>query len=111
MGTTQPPDQSSMLSYKIEALERIVGELRHQLQNYVLAREHDLQLKLIQDTVERIEKEVSAAKTELSTLNTKLGEQRESQDKLQIKVLWIIVAFILTILSGVAVAFFTHLLH
>jgi len=120
MGTSQPQDQS-MFSYKLETLEKMVAELRNQLQNYVLAREHDLQLKSIQSTVERIEHEVSLAKNELSNLNTKLtaqeietqkrdAEQRESQAKIQISVLtWAVGIFVAIVLLLIA-AYFTHIL-
>lgn len=110
------------LIYRIEALERMVQQLQTQLQQYVPAKENELQLRIIKETVERIEREVGNAKTQLTDLNTKLvaseseaqkrdAAQRESQDRLQIRILWGAVSVVITILSLVIVAYITHFIH
>lgn len=115
----QPPQDQATLVYRIETLERLFRELQQQLNQYVRSSENNLHLESIKSTVERIERELSAAKTELTNLNTKLieteteaqkryADQRESQDKLQIRVLWGAISVIITILSLVIVNFLTH---
>lgn len=121
MQQTPPSDQATLI-YRIEALERMVQQLQTQLQQYVPAKENELQLRIIKDTVERIEREVSSAKAELTNLNTKISDsevksqeryasQRESQDKLQIRVLWGAVSTVIAILVGVIIAYLTHFIH
>lgn len=110
------------LIYRIEALERMVQQLQTQLQQYVPAKENELQLRIIKETVERIEREVGNAKLQLTDLNTKLvaseseaqkrdAAQRESQDKLQIRILWGAISVVITILSLVIVGYITHFFH
>lgn len=114
----QSPDQAT-LTFRIEVLERMVQQLQTQLQQYVPAKENELQLRSIRETVERIEREITNAKQQLTDLNTKLvvseseaqkrdAAQRESQDKLQIRILWGAVSVIITILSLVIVGYITH---
>lgn len=121
MQQTPPSDQATLI-FRVENLERLFRELQTQLNQYVRSSENELHLQSIKATVERIERELSAAKTELTSLNTKLTEteseaqkrdaaQRESQDKLQIRVLWGAVSTVIAILVGVIIAFFTHLIH
>jgi hypothetical protein len=117
----QPQQQDQALLYRIETLERMVRDLQGQLQQYVRSSENNLHLEAIRSTVERIERELGLAKTELTGLNTKLtaseieaqkrdAAQRESQDKLQIRILWGAVSVIITILSLVIVAYITKLI-
>lgn len=116
---SQPPQDQATLVYRIEVLERLFRDLQMQLQQYVRSSENDLHLRSIKDTCERIERELGLAKTELTNLSTKLAEseveaqkryadQRESQDKLQIRVLWGAISVIITILSLVIVNAITH---
>jgi len=92
-----------------------------QLQQYVRSSENNLHIQAIKDTCERIENELGKAKTQLTELNNKLivseieaqkrdAAQRESQDKLQIRVLWGTVSVIITILSLIIVGYITKVL-
>ncbi len=98
----------------------MVQQLRDQLSQYVPAKENELQLRSIRETVERIEREVSNAKNQLTDLNTKLAvseveaqkrdsAQKESQDKLQIRVLGGIVSIFVAILLSIIAAYATHI--
>ena len=117
----QSPQDQATLIYRVETLERLFRELQQQLQQYVRASENELHLQSIKATCERIERELSAAKTELASLNAKLVEseaeaqkrdaaQRESQDKLQIRVLWGAISVVITILSLVIVGYLTKII-
>lgn len=120
-GMEMQQDHATLI-YRIEALERMVQQLQTQLQQYVPAKENELQLRIIKETVERIEREVGNAKLQLTDLNTKLvaseseaqkrdAAQRESQDKLQIRILWGAISVVITILSLVIVGYITHFFH
>lgn len=76
-------------------------QLHTQLQLYVPVRENELQLQAIKSTVERIEDDVRSTKLQVS-------EMRDEQDKLQIRVLLGLVTTIVTILSGILIAFVSH---
>lgn len=99
-GNQAPQDLSTVL-YRLSTLEQQVIQLHNQLQMYVPVRENELQLQAIQSSVERIEDDVRDTKTQV-------GKMREAQDKLQIRVLLGIVTTVVTILSGVLIAFITH---
>ncbi|OLE95648.1 MAG: hypothetical protein AUI84_02840 [Delftia sp. 13_1_40CM_3_66_6] len=103
---------ATAIAYRINALERDIQHLQTQLASYVPARESELQLASIRSTVERIERDLQDTKKEVTGLNTrlteKLTEQKESQDKLIIKVLWGIVATVISIVTAVAIYFITH---
>ena len=120
--TTPSPQEMSVLLVRVETLERDLKKLGEQLQTYVPARENDIRLQSIQDSVKRTESDVSKIKDQLSDLYTKLTNQdqasqvrdnsrRAAQDRLQIKYLTGIIAFFFTILAGLLVAFLTHLIH
>lgn len=120
--TQHPLPDLTALTFKVETIEHEVSRLRDQLQSYVPARENDLKLQSIQDTVKRIEADVGKAKEQLLEMNGKLtkqeqesqardAQQREAQDKLQIRVLWGIVSTVLAVLVGVLIAYLTHLIH
>jgi hypothetical protein len=98
----QAQDLSTIL-YRLDTLEQRVTQLHAQLQSYVPVRENELQLQVITSAVERIEEDVKDTKKQVS-------EMKEAQDKLQIRVLLGIVTTIVTILSGVLVAYITHFL-
>ncbi len=115
-----PQDQSTLI-YRIEILERLFHDLQTQLQQYVRASENNLHLQAIKETVLRIEQELGLAKNQLTDLNAKLvtseaeaqkrdAAQRESQDKLQIRVLWGAISVIITILSLVIVGYLTKII-
>lgn len=97
----QVPQDLSTISYRLDSVERQVLQLHGQLQMYVPQRENDLQLQAIKSTVERIEDDVKQTKLQV-------GEMRDAQDKLQIRVLLGLVTTIVTILSGILIAFVSH---
>ncbi len=112
----------SVLLVRVETLERDLKKLGEQLQTYVPARENDIRLQSIQDSVKRTESDVSKIKDQLSDLYTKLTNQdqasqvrdnsrRAAQDRLQIQYLTGIIAFFFSVLAGLLVAFLTHLIH
>jgi hypothetical protein len=119
-----PPTQQDigLLLLRIELMEREVKRLSEQLQGYVPARENDLKVQGIQDSVKRIEGDLSEAKRQLVELNSKLtaqeqtaqlrdNEQRASQDKLQIRVLVGILSTVGGIIVAVIIFYLTHLLR
>lgn len=101
MNMAQTPQDLSTISYRLDSVERQVIQLHTQLQLYVPVRENDLQLQAIKSTVERIEDDVKATKMQV-------GEMKDAQDKLQIRVLLGLVTTIVTILSGILIAFVSH---
>lgn len=115
-------EQESGLTVRLAFIEQQVRQLQSQLQTYVPIRENELQLRGIQETVNRIEREVQDAKKQLVDMNdrlvrqkeelqTKDTEQREKQDKLQIKALWFIVSTVIGVLTALLVAYLTRLPH
>jgi hypothetical protein len=100
----------SMFAYRLDGLEKDIERLNMQLSNYVPVRENELKLQSIQDIVKRIEAEITGAKLQLTDINKQLDKQRESQDKLQIRMLYGIVATIVTVLSGILIGYITHIL-
>lgn len=116
----QPQIDAASIAFRITALEQQVQQLQGELRLYVPQRENELQLKNIQEIVRRIESDVQDAKKQITGVNEKLEtqeekarerseKQRKEQDDLQIRVLWGVVSFVLVIISGVLVYFFTHL--
>lgn len=116
-----PPDMTGLL-IRVNAVEQQVQQVQTQLQQYVPASVNDLQLQSIRSSVDRIERDVSDMKHQLTDMNTKLATQeaeaqkrdaaqRESQDKLQIRVLWFIVSAVITVLMALLIAYLTHLIH
>lgn len=112
----------STLLYRVEAVERDIGQLKSQLNMYEPIRENDLKLSRINDIVARIELELQKVKEKLETINTRMivseqeaqkrdTEQRDDQAKLQIRTLWYIVSTIVGILAAVLVGYLTHLIH
>lgn len=115
----QPQEPVATILYRIETMERDVTQLKTQLSLYVPARENDLRTQAINDTVGRIETELIKVKDKLETMNarmaaqsqelqTKDAQQREDQNKLQIRVLWFIVSTVIGILCAVLIAYLTH---
>lgn len=104
-------DPLPQLLYRLDQAEKDIAQVKSQLSLYVPARENDLRLQSIQETVRRIEADVIATKQQVTDLGIKLGEQREAQDKLQIRALWGTVAFILSTASLIVAGYITHLFH
>jgi hypothetical protein len=99
----QHPQDLSTILYRLDTVEQRVIQLQNQLQLYVPIRENELQLQVITSAVERIESDVKETKQQV-------GEMKDAQDKLQIRVLLGIVTTIVTILSSILVAYITHFL-
>jgi DNA repair exonuclease SbcCD ATPase subunit len=123
--TTLPPpagDHMTNLLIRVNNVEQQVKVVQTQLSQYVPTSVNELQLQSIRSAVDRIEHDVSTIKQQVVDLNSKLAtqetearqrdaEQRESQDKLQIRVLWGIVSIVITVLVGILIAYATHLIH
>lgn len=118
----QQPQELSTLLYRVETVEREVVQLKSQLSLYEPARESELKLQSIKDTVGRIEAELGKVKDKLETMNAHMIAQeteaqkrdvatRETLSKLQIRVLWGVVSTVIIILTGVLVGYITHLFH
>jgi cation transport ATPase len=119
---------TTSLLIRVNTVEQQVNQVQaqlHQVQSdlrqYVPVSVNDLQLQSIRQSVDRIERDVSEIKREMGDVNAKLTKQdqeaqqrdavqRENQDKLQIRVLWFIVASVITVLTGVLIAFLNHLI-
>lgn len=108
----QPNSHVLALTYRVQAMEQEVRSIKAQINGVVTQRENELQLRPIRDTVERIEKKLAdmekASNEQREALEKRITEQGNSQDKLQIRVLWGIVSTGIVILTSVLVAFLTH---
>ncbi len=119
--SSQPAHMTDLL-LRINTVETQVKQVQVQLNQYVPASVNDLQLQSIRSAVDRIERDISEMKRQFNELNTKLitqeteakqrdAAQRESQDKLQIRVLQAIISIVITVLIGVFIAYLTHFIH
>jgi hypothetical protein len=99
------------LIIRMNAAEQQIKQVQAELHEYVPASVNNIHLDNIRASVGRIERDVSGMSTQLTDLSTKLAAQRESQDKLQIRVLWSILAAFFAVLGGVLINFFTHFIH
>lgn len=99
-GNQASQDLATIL-YRLNFLEQQVSQLHSQLQLYVPVRENELQLQAIKSVVDRIEDDVKDTKTQVTAM-------KEAQDKLQIRVLIGIVTTVVTILSGIVIAYISH---
>lgn len=117
----QQPDVQ-MIIYRVDSVEKKIKDVQDQLKSYVSVKENELQLQNIQSTVSRIERDVVDIRTRLEMIKEKIETQEresrkrdeaqtESQAKLQIRLLYGIVAFVLTVVSGFLVAYFNHFFH
>lgn len=115
-------DQNGAFAYKIERLEIEVAAIKVQLERYVPVKENELQLRYIKEALERIERDVQLSKGQLEEMTNKVilaereaqkrdSAQRESQDALQIKVLWGTVSTVMAVLIAVLVGYITHFFH
>lgn len=118
----QQHDPVPNLIYRVEAMEKDIAQLKAQLNLYVPARENEINLRQINDTVQRIESELAKVKERLETMNAHMviqeaeaqkreAQQQQSQDKLVIRVLWGALSIVITIVSLGIVAYYTHILH
>lgn len=101
--------------YRITALEEQIKRLQEQLKFYVPARENELQLQNIQNSVTRIERDVIDMKAKQQALEKEARDREEQQQKeqasLQIKTLIGIVGFVITVIGGVITAYLTHFIR
>jgi chromosome segregation ATPase len=118
----QPQNQISGLLFRLDSVEKDIVSLRQQLNLYEPVRENDLKLQIIKDTTLRIESELGKVKERIESLNAKMvaqeqesvkrdAEQREANDKLQIKVLLGVVSTVLAIGTAVLIGYITHFFH
>jgi len=118
----RPSELLSSLAFRMDLVEKDLGKLGDQLSAYVLARENDLKLQGIQDTVRRIEGNIAVSNQQIANVGEKLtaleidqqrrdADARDSQNKLVIRVLLAIGTAIVTVVGGVLIALFTHILH
>lgn len=121
MSASLPQDISAII-LRVERTEQDIKDVRTQLQSYVPIRENDLRLQSISETVHRIEADVAKIKDQLTDMNSKLTaqekearqrdvDQEKSQAQLQIRVLWGVVAGVITVGSGILIAYVTHFFH
>jgi hypothetical protein len=127
MQPQQPTPDLSTLSYRMANVEKDIEIVQKQLQSYVplsvndwQLREKDTQLKGMQQTLDRMEREQQSSKTDhvqqLKDLNDKIDTQSSKIDKLQIKglswivitVVSIVVSIVVTVASSLIVFYFTH---
>ncbi len=117
-----PQDNIISLLMRIERAEQDIKDVKAQLGAFVPAREHSLQLTAIEDTVHRIEIDVSRVKERLTSMTETITKQEQdarqrdtetqkASAQLQIRVLWFVVSTIITIAMLTLVAFLTHLIH
>lgn len=122
----QHEQPTSNLIYRVEVMERDLASLKSQLSLYEPARENDLKLQRINDTVSRIETELSKVKEKLETMNTHMttqeaeAQKRDSAQKEQLAnvqisgLKWgvgIGVGFVVSALLLLLGAYFTHIIH
>lgn len=120
MQQPSPQEPIVTLLYQMKTMENDIAYLKSQLNLFEPARESDLKLQRITDTVARIETELSKVKDRLEAMNSHMvtqeveaqkrdEAQRASQDKLQIRVLVWAISIVVTILIGVLVGYLTHM--
>jgi lysyl-tRNA synthetase class II len=115
----QQPISDQTLTYRVEMLERRVQQLQSTTEN-------ELQLRTIRDDIKDIKDEVKFTQNQLVTMTEKQGlqdiasqnrdaELREALNKLQIRVLTYVVVTgcgaIIMVLTGLVIAYGTHMLH
>ncbi len=110
----------SLLSYRVEALEKHINQLDTQIAGLVPQRENDLRIQSIKEIVSDVKSDVIMMKSQdLVAINKHIGdverqiytqgeEQRESMDKIQIRALTVITSSILTIVSALIINYFVH---
>lgn len=113
------PNEFNTISYRLDSVEKQLLQLQGQLSLYVPQRENELQLQRIQDSVRDIKDDVAEIRKQMQEISQKLiaqesesqrrdADQRERQDKMQIRALWAIVSVVLTIIAGVLIFYITN---
>lgn len=116
------PNDFNTLSYRLDGVEKLLNNLQGQLQQYVPQRENELRLQSIQGSVADIKGDVAEIRKQINDMTQKMANQdtdaqkrdsaqRESQDKLQIRVLWGVVSTVMMILVALLIAYLTHFIH
>lgn len=112
-------DQTSVFTFRMTTLEQQVTELRQCFDLYVSAKENELQLRVLQDTVTRIETNTQELRVQLNDVKKTLATQGHDAQlhtadqcatiaSLQIWVLWGTVSVIFTVLSGIFIGYVVH---
>lgn len=129
MAPQEQPDAATML-YMIKTIEQQLAHVQEQLKSYVPIRENEIQLRNIQDTVSRIERDVLTMRTKQETMEreardsaekqrlaqdaiekearTSAEKQRAALATLQIRVLMSFAGAVVTIITLVIAGFITH---
>jgi hypothetical protein len=106
---------TSEISFRLDALEKELQDVKLQLNTYVPFRENELQLKIIRDTVDRAEQQLASLSEKILAQEFEVQKReaatQRSQASLQIKILWGTVSTIVGLLTSVLVGYITHLFH
>lgn len=122
MSPTSGQEPYETIIYRLTQLEATVKQLQEQFRLYVPMRENELQLNAIRSIVERMEREMIDLKGQIKSLDDKVEqqgtdslkrdtEQSDGLNKLQLRALQGFVTIVITIMSGILVAYITHLIH
>jgi uncharacterized protein (DUF3084 family) len=105
----------STINFRLDSLEKELIEVKKQLGMYVPLRENDLQLKIIRETVDRVEKQLASLDEKILAQEFEMQKREAAaqrrQASLQIKILWGTVSTIIGLLTSVLVGYITHLFH
>jgi len=105
----------SEISFRLDSLEKELSDVKKQLSMYVPLRENDLQLKVIRDTIDRIEQQLTSLEEKILAQEFEMQKReaaaQHSQASLQIKILWGTVSTIIGLLASILVGYITHLFH
>lgn len=115
------PDFST-LTFRLDGIEKQLNTLQGQFSLYVPQRENELQLRSIETSVHEIKSDVAEIRKQISDMTQKMinqeteaqrrdNAQRESQDKLQIRVLYGIVSVVVSVLVALLIAYLTHFIQ
>lgn len=98
----------SELTFRVESMGRDIKRIDEQLHDYVPARENDLKVQSIKESVSRIESDMTEVKKQLVDLNNKLVQQEKSQSSLVISVLKWAVGVVVSVILIVITVWLTH---
>lgn len=108
------PDLSTVI-YRLDGVEKQLVSVQGQLQLYVPARENELQLRSIQESVKDIKGDVGEIRKQMNEISQKIVDQdraarerdnlaREDSDKSKIRMLWFAVSTVIGMFVMIAVA-------
>lgn len=105
----------SALGFRVLTLEKELENVKRQLNLYVPLRENDLQLRVIHETVDRIEEQLADVRSKITLQEQEMLDKeatmQHNQANLQIKILWGTVSTIVGLMTSVMVGYITHLFH